>query len=122
MWQDRLAARGKELEITVLAPHNGLLVGMAFELIDLGTAQVHAPVTDDANWQRWFRWLSRSLRQEFSSQIYIDRTLKVLTDSSIFIVKRSERRLWTKSMARQDAQELLTEVFQLEWQKNGETA
>ncbi len=122
VWQDRLAARGKELEIKVFAPQNGLLIGMAFELVDLETAQVYKPVTDHTNWQRWFRKLSRLLLQERSSQIYIDRTIKVLTDSSIFIVKRAERRSWTKSMARQDAQELLTEVFRREWQSNGETA
>ena len=122
VWQDRLALRGKELEIKVFAPQNGLLVGMAFELVDLGTAQIYKPVTDDTNWQRWFRQLSRLLYQERSSQIYIDRTIKALTDSSIFIVKRAEHRLWTKSMARQDAQELLTEVFSREWQTNGEPA
>ncbi len=120
IWQDRLAARGKELETRIFAPHNGLLVGMVFELVDLGTSQVHSPVTDNADWQRWFRRLSRSLLQERSSQIYIDRTIKDLTDSSMFIIKRAERRLWTKSMACQDAQELLTEVFRLEWQKNRE--
>ena len=122
VWQERLAARGKELKTIVFAPHNGLLVGMTFELVDLGTAQIHEIITDSADWQRWFRRLSHSLLREHSSQIYIDRTIKELTDSSMFIIKRAERRLWTKSMARQDAQEFLTEVFRLEWQKNGETA
>lgn len=121
VWRDRLAAKGKELEATIFAPHNGLLVGMTFELVDLGTAQIHDPITEDADWQRWFRRLSGSLLQKHSSQIYIDRTIKELTDSSMFIIKRAERRLWTKSMARQDAQELLTDVFRLEWQKNRET-
>ncbi|RLC14487.1 MAG: hypothetical protein DRI57_14375 [Deltaproteobacteria bacterium] len=36
----------------------------------------------------------------------------------MFIVKHAERRFWTKSQARQDAHELLTEVFKLEWQRN----
>ena len=124
VWQDRLSPRGMELEARIFAPQNGLLVGMAFELVDLGTAQVHNTVTDNVNWQRWFRRLSRSLPQERSSQIYVDRTIKELSDSdsSMFIIKKAERRLWTKSMARQDAQELLTEVFRREWQKNREPA
>lgn len=120
IWHDRLAARGKELETRIFVPHNGLLVGMAFELVEQGTAQTHDPITDNAAWQRWFRRLNNSLLQERSSQIYIDRTIKELTDSSMFIVKKAERRLWTKSVARQDARELLTEVFRLEWQKNPE--
>lgn len=122
VWYDRLAAKGKELEIRIFAPRNGLVVGIAFELVDFGTAQVHKPITDDASWQKWLRKLSHSLYQKRSSQIYIDRTIKELTESSMFVVKRAERRLWTKSMARQDAQELLTEVFRLEWEKNGEPA
>lgn len=119
IWQDRLAHKGKELEITIYAPHHGLLVGVVCELVDLGTAQNNKPITDNSSWQREFRRLGKLLRQEQTSQIYIDRTIKELTDSSILIIKRSERRLWTKSMARQDAQELLAQVFRLEWQQNG---
>jgi len=117
IWQERLAERGKELEIRIFAPRHGLLVGMVFELVDLGTAQPYQPITDDAGWQRWFRRLSNTLRQRLTENIYIDRTFKELTDSSIILIKRAERRLWTKSMARQDAQELLMEVFKLEWEQ-----
>ncbi len=121
IWRDRLATKGKELETIIFTPQSGLLVGMTFELVDLGTAQVYAPITDNTVWRQQLRRLSHTLLKEHSPQIYIDRTIKELTDSSMFIVKRAERRLWTKSMARQDAQELLTEVFRLEWQKNWET-
>ena len=116
-WQDRLAAKGKELEPVIYAPHNGLLIGMVFELVDHGKRTTRVPITDSTFWQTWFRRLSHSLLKESSSQIYIDRAVKELTASSILIIKRAERRLWTKSVARQDAQELLTEVFKLEWQQ-----
>jgi len=118
MWHERLALKGKELETQIYAPHRGFLVGMSFELKDLGTAITHSPITDDSEWQRWFRRLSKSLRKEYSAGIYIDSIVKELSNSSMFIIKRAERRLWTKSQARQDAQELLTEVFKLEWQRN----
>jgi len=118
VWQERLALKGKELETRIYAPRHGLLVGMAFELEDLGTAMHHAPITDDSEWQRWFRRLSQSLLKEYASPIYIDRVVKELSDSSMFIIKRAQRRFWTKSQARRDAQELLTEVFRLEWQSS----
>jgi type I restriction-modification system DNA methylase subunit len=118
VWHERLALRGKELETQIYAPHRGFLVGMSFELKDLGTAVTHGPITDDSEWQRWFRHLSKSLRKEYSTGIYIDSIVKELSNSSMFIIKRAERRFWTKSQARQDAQELLTEVFKLEWQRN----
>ncbi|MCP4402207.1 MAG: N-6 DNA methylase [bacterium] len=117
IWTERLAEKGKELEVQIFMPHHGLLCGMSFALKDLGTAIVHKPVTDDAQWQHWFRRLSKTLRKEHSERVYIDRIIKELSDSSMFIVKRAERRLWTSSQARQDAQEFLTEVFKLEWQR-----
>ena len=122
IWNERLALKGKELETSIYAPNHGLLVGMSFELKDLGMAVTHAPITDDLEWKRWFRRLSKSLRKEYSAQIYIDRVVKILSGSSMFIIKRAEHRLWTKSQARQDAQELLTEVFKLEWQRKRSTA
>ena len=120
IWDERLALKGKELETRIYAPHRGLLVGMSFELKDLGMAATHNPITDNTEWQYWFKRLSQSLLKEYSTQIYIDRVVKVLGGSSMFIIKRAERRLWTKSQARQDAQELLTEVFKLEWQRKKE--
>ncbi len=121
IWDERLVLKGKELETSIYAPYHGLLVGMSFELKDLGTAVTPNPIIDNSGWQRWFRRLSKSLRKEYSTQIYIDRVAKVLSESSMFIIKRAERRLWTKSQARQDAQELLTEVFKLEWQRKRST-
>ena len=120
IWDERLALKGKELETGIYTPHRGLLVGMSFELKDLGMAVTHKPITDNTEWQYWFKRLSQSLLKEYSTQIYIDRVVKVLGGSSMFIIKRAERRLWTKSQARQDAQELLTEVFKLEWQRKKE--
>lgn len=118
IWHERLALQGKELEAQIYAPHRGFLIGMSFELKDLGTAVNNHPITDDSEWQRWFKRLNKSLRKEYSTGIYVDNIVKELSNSSMFIVKRAERRLWTKSQARQDAQELLTEVFKLEWQRN----
>ena len=117
LWNERLAPKRKELEVQIFTPRHGLLCGMFFELKELGTAISHKPVTDDAQWQHWFRRLSKMLQKEYSQRIYIDRVVKELNDSSMYIIKRSERRFWTKSQARQDAQEFLTEVFKLEWKR-----
>ncbi len=121
IWNDRLLNQQLELEANIYAPHHGLVCGVSFELKDLGTAKSFNVLTEEAEWQRWFRRLSKSITKEYSSRIYTDRTIKELTDSSILIIKRSERRFWTKSQARQDAKELLTQVFKLEWQHREST-
>ena len=79
-------------------------------------------ITDNSQWQHWSKHLAKTLRKEYQQRIFIDREIKELSDSSICLIKRAERRLWTKSQARQDAQELLTEVFKLEWRKSRENS
>ncbi len=117
-WQERLAAQGQELEVIIYAPRNGWLCGLSFELRPLGRANPLQVITDNTEWRYWFRSLSKSLQKEYSTGIYINQVVKELSDSGMLIIKRAERRLWTKSQAHQDAQELLTEVFKLEWQRN----
>ena len=121
-WRDRLQPVGKALETNVFAPKNSLLYGMSFELKNLGQAKELAYITDDAEWQEWLNRLGGALRQKLGDNIYIDKVLKELTDSSMLIIKRAELRLWTKSQARQDAGELLTEVFKQEWQRGERVA
>jgi len=118
IWHERLTPKKKELESRIYAPFHGMLCGISYELKELGTAVSHKPVSKQSEWKRWFKRLNKILRKEYSEGIYIDRILKVLDDSSMFIVKRAERHFWTKSQARQDASELLTEVFKLEWRRN----
>jgi len=116
VWRDRLAERGKELECRIYAPKGGLLVGMSFDLVNLGEGAINVPLTDDSEWRTWFVRLSNLVRKEWVGGIYIDRVIKELSRSSMLLVKRAERRRWTRSEARTDAQELLTEVFKLEWE------
>ncbi len=118
IWNERLESQGKELEARIYVPYHGLLCGLSFELKDLGTAVFHNPITGNSEWQRWFRRLSKSLRKQYNTGIYIDSVVKELNASSMFIIKRAERRFWTKSQAHQDAKEFLTEVFKLEWQRS----
>ncbi len=122
IWQERLRPRDKGLEATIYAPVDGVLCGMVFELKALSDVILNTPVTDNVVWQRWLNRLSHSLRSEHSAGIYINKVVKELNDNSMLIIKHAERRLWTKSQARQDAREFLAEVFRLEWQRAQEAA
>jgi hypothetical protein len=57
---------------------------------------------------------SKALRQEVSRRIYIDNMVRVVTDTEIYIIKRDERRLWTRSMAREDAEATLVQAMHLQ--------
>ncbi len=46
-----------------------------------------------------------------SKRIYIDGILRIVTDEKIVIIKRNELRLWTRSMAREDAEVTLVQAM-----------
>ena len=49
-----------------------------------------------------------------SSRIYIDGIVRAVTDTDIIIIKRNEKRLWTKSMAREDVEATLLQAINLQ--------
>jgi len=49
-----------------------------------------------------------------SHQIYIDGMIRVVSDTQIIIIKRNEMRLWTRSMAREDAEATLLQAIHLQ--------
>lgn len=49
-----------------------------------------------------------------SSRIYIDGIIRSVTDTDIVIIKRNEKRLWTKSMAREDVEATLLQAINLQ--------
>ena len=62
-------------------------------------------------WHAVLRRLDDALRQPISKRIYVEGLARAVTDDCIIIVKRNERRLWTKSMAREDADATLVQAM-----------
>jgi len=62
----------------------------------------------------WDRLLTQDnlFRTPFGSRnIYIDGLVRIVTNKEIIIIKRNERRLWTRSLAREDADATLTQAM-----------
>ena len=49
-----------------------------------------------------------------SNRVYIDGMIRAVTDTDIIIIKRNESRLWTRSMAREDAEATLLQAINLQ--------
>jgi hypothetical protein len=43
-----------------------------------------------------------------TSQILLEGIIQIVTESTIIIIKRNEKRLWTKSIAYEDAESAIT--------------
>ena len=71
--------------------------------------------SDIDEWGKVLSKLERSLATPFGSKrIYIDGVVRSVTDTEIMIIKRNERRLWTRSMAREDAEATLLQAIHLQ--------
>ena len=54
-----------------------------------------------------------SVQHAGSRRIFIDGVVRIVTETEIIIVKRNERRLWTASMAREDAEATIRRAIEL---------
>lgn len=67
---------------------------------------------DEKEWNKVLKSLKENLLTPFNSnKIFLEGMLRVVTDTDIFIIKNNERRLWTRSAAREDAEAMLLEAM-----------
>lgn len=71
--------------------------------------------------QQWIKILEQLGKQENgllvpynSHQIYLDGLVRSVSDTEIIIIKRNERRFWTRSMAREDAEATMLQIINLQ--------
>lgn len=56
------------------------------------------------DWKSLIAKIAETQKKEISENIYIDSFLRIISSENIFIIKRNEKRLWTNSAAREDAE------------------
>jgi hypothetical protein len=70
---------------------------------------------DEKAWSEVLYKLKNDLLVPYNSQrIYIDGMIRAVTGSEIIIINRNEKRLWTRSMAREDAEATLLQAINLQ--------
>ncbi|MCL1874353.1 MAG: hypothetical protein FWF85_09605 [Clostridiales bacterium] len=77
---------------------------MALEFFPADKVDAWELDVNDNSWQYVLDQIEKALRYPMgTSQIIIDGIVHAVSDDSIIIVKRNERRFWTRSLAREDA-------------------
>ncbi|MDH3975244.1 MAG: N-6 DNA methylase [Deltaproteobacteria bacterium] len=85
---------------------SGNMVAIEFYPADLGDEWNLSPKTD--SWGHVLEEISKSLpRPMGTSQILLDGIVHIVTDNSIIVIKRNEKRFWTRSLAYEDAESTL---------------
>lgn len=113
VWNREFEPEG-ELGWRVVRPSGVPMIAVVFTT---QSRDVLATASSESELQTWKRTLERceaALMQPVSQRIYIEGMIRAVTDTSIIIIKRDERRLWTRSMAREDAEATLLQAVKLQ--------
>ena len=115
-WEPQLNDQDGCLRWRVVRPRQmSSMVAVIFET-EMRDDPLPAPSnTDEQEWAELLDTLDRSIRQPTrAKRVFIDGLVRVVTDSEIAILKRNERRLWSRSAARDDAEATMVLAMQIE--------
>lgn len=115
LWDPQLKDQNGRLRWRVVQPPGeSPMMALIFQT-ENNDDELPAPSTNDE--QAWHDALGKvnefSRQSEGSRRIYVDGMVRVVTDTDIVIIKRNERRLWTPSAARDDAEATMVLALQL---------
>lgn len=110
-WNQELDSLGGEFRWQIIRPSRIPMLAVVFTTQEQNQQLPVIEVTDEAGWDKLLERLSKTRRQPVNSHIYIDGMVRTVTDTNIFIIKRNERRLWTRSLAREDAEATLLQAM-----------
>jgi hypothetical protein len=82
---------------------------VGFELIDL-TDDPKIRIEDSpAELQEQLRYLDKLLLEQHHSSLYMRRHVRIYDGTSLYLVRPSEKRFWTQSQARADADDAIVD-------------
>jgi type I restriction-modification system DNA methylase subunit len=110
IWNRELAPES-EFRWKVIRPANLPMMAVVFINYALNSGQQNGFNTDTAQWEEILHKCEEVLRYPVAQQIYIDGMLRVVTNKEVIIIKRKEQMLWTRSLAREDAEATLVQLM-----------
>ena len=104
---------GTELGWQIYQPeHTDSMIAVVFSIQDKNKKISENPTGDITCWNDVLTELENNSTQPFrSSRIYLEGMVRAVTDNFVMLIKRNEKRLWTRSMAREDAEATLVQAM-----------
>ncbi len=122
-WHPVLASHRLQLRGRIIAASHGLsVIAVIFTIQGQNDDESDvSPPTPEDEWGFVLARLEQGLRSSYNSHhVFVDGMVRVMTDTDIIIVKRNEKRLWTKSVAREDAQATVLQLIHAQQNKAGQ--
>ncbi len=112
IWNRELEPDG-EFFWRVIRPANIPMIAVVFTTKEKNKPIPKLFASDQEEWASILKQCNETLNQPVSKRIYIDGIVRAVSDTNIIIIKRDERRLWTRSLAREDAEATLLQAMYL---------
>lgn len=121
IWNAELAPEGEFAWAVMSPPSNAPLLAVRFTTrYKNGQPAVPPTAQETASWSSVLADLRRhSIVPAGASRIFVDTFFRYISDREILFIKRNERRFWTRSAAREDAESALTHLMNLEAASSG---
>jgi hypothetical protein len=115
LWEPHLASQHGRFRWRIVRPTEASsMMAAIFETETAGEKLPDPTTSDDRAWEEVLKKLEGTTRQHAGPQrVYIDGLIRLVSDEDIVIIKKNERRLWTKSAARDDAEATLVTALQM---------
>jgi hypothetical protein len=113
-WNDELNPDG-EFNWTIISLPNNPMLAVIFTTQNKGELLPELQNNITA-WDAVLNRCGKALKREISRNIYIEGMMRSVSDTEIIIIKRNERRLWTRTAAREDAEATLAQAIRLQEQ------
>jgi predicted RNA methylase len=119
VWNQQLTPHGEFIWQVIRPGSVAPMIAVVLETAEAGGS--HEQPATDANQHEWASLIRKlddvSVQHEGSRRIFIDGVVRIVSDTEIIIIKRNERRLWTASMAREDAEATIKQAMELQEQQ-----
>lgn len=113
MWNPELEPEG-EFFWQVIRHPDARMLGIVFNTKRKSIREEQISVDEGERWNEVLKRLDRAMLQPISRNVFTEGMIRVVTDTFIAVIKRDQRRLWTPSMAREDAEATLLQAIHLQ--------
>jgi len=117
-WSPELE-KGKEFNWQIVRHPTVPMIAVIFTLQNKGEEKTQNVSPDELlEWRKILSILENATQIPYSSKIYIEGIVRLVTKDQIIIIKRSEERLWTRSAAYEDVEATLLQAMEKENRSN----
>jgi predicted RNA methylase len=120
IWNREMEPEGEFSWRIVIPSDDSAMVCVVFSTQRKGSSPKQVATSPQHEWKEILLSPGKNMMVPFGTQsIFIDGIVRAVSDEQIIIVKRNENRLWTRSMAREDAEATLVQAMNRESKGKG---